>query len=160
MKTVSLKGKALLTAQLYGQAIPADTNLDPNQFTFEIAGKMPSLNEYDSQHTNFRVAGRMKKHWTELVAAQAGIAAQGRRYQRIEADIQWIEPNKRRDKDNISFAKKFIFDGLVLAQIIPNDGWNNIERWSESFSVDSANPRIVVTVIDAIPYTIAPSKPH
>ena len=119
------------------------------EFTFEIKGKMPSLNEYDSQHSHYRVAAQMKKHWTELIAVQAGIAAQGRKYLAITVDIQWIEPNKRRDKDNIAFAKKFIFDGLVLAEIIPNDGWANVVNWTESFKVDTKNPRVLVTVMQA-----------
>lgn len=119
-----------------------------SSFEFEIPGRMPGLNDYDAQHLHLQAAGLLKKKWTKTVALLAKESAKGCQYQTIHADIQWIEPNKRRDKDNIAFAKKFIFDGLVSAGIIPNDGWANIAGWTERFEVDARNPRVVVTVIN------------
>lgn len=42
--------------------------------------------------------------------------------------IVHIEPNRRRDPDNIMAAQKFILDGMVQAGIIEDDGWRHI--WS------------------------------
>lgn len=56
----------------------------------------------------------------------------------------WIEPNMKRDFDNISFAKKFIFDALVKMNIIANDGWKNIDGFSDKFRLNRTNPRIIV----------------
>jgi hypothetical protein len=47
----------------------------------------------------------------------------------------WIEKDKRRNKDNIAFAKKYIFDGLVNAGIIKNDGWSEVRGFTDEFQV-------------------------
>ena len=49
----------------------------------------------------------------------------------------WVEKNKRRDKDNIAFAKKFIQDALVKEKVLENDGWAQIESWTDAFTVDA-----------------------
>lgn len=58
----------------------------------------------------------------------------------------WIEPNRRRDKDNVAFAKKFIQDALVANNVLKNDGWAEIEHFTDDFAVDQKNPRIEVTI--------------
>ncbi len=56
----------------------------------------------------------------------------------------WIEPNKKRDKDNISsFGRKVIQDALVKGGFLPGDGWQHIEGFSDSFEV--GQPKIIVT---------------
>ena len=50
------------------------------------------------------------------------------------------------DKDNIAFAKKFIQDSLVHAGVLANDGWNQIEGFTDDFAVDPKNPRVEVTI--------------
>lgn len=52
----------------------------------------------------------------------------------------------RRDPDNIAAAVKFIWDGLVEAGVIPNDGWKENGGWSNHFEVDKDNPRIEVVI--------------
>lgn len=47
----------------------------------------------------------------------------------------WSEKNKKRDKDNIAAGKKFIFDSLVSAGILKNDGWSEVICWEEHFLV-------------------------
>lgn len=61
---------------------------------------------------------------------------------------KWVEPNTKRDLDNIAFAKKFIQDALVKQGVIPNDGWKNILGFTDSFAVDKDNPRIEVEIIE------------
>jgi Holliday junction resolvase RusA-like endonuclease len=39
----------------------------------------------------------------------------------IYLDITWMEPNRRRDADNVQAGVKFILDGMVEAGFIPND---------------------------------------
>ena len=56
----------------------------------------------------------------------------------------WVEKNKRRDKDNIAFAKKFIQDALVKEKVLENDGWAQIESWTDAFTVDAQCPRVEV----------------
>ena len=60
----------------------------------------------------------------------------------------WYEPNRRRDKDNISsFGRKCIQDALVRAGVLQNDGWGEIEAFSDSFFVDRKTPRVEVEII-------------
>lgn len=39
----------------------------------------------------------------------------------IEVEILWVLKDRRKDFDNVAFAKKFIFDAMVDAGSIPND---------------------------------------
>lgn len=61
----------------------------------------------------------------------------------------WIEPNRRRDKDNIAFAKKFIQDALIRAGVLANDGWAQIKGFSDDFVVDRKRPRVEVEIEEA-----------
>lgn len=60
----------------------------------------------------------------------------------------WIEPNKRRDLDNISFAKKFIIDALVRSDVLIDDGWSYVAGHVDRFKVDKEDPRVVVEIYE------------
>ena len=49
-------------------------------------------------------------------------------------------------KDNIAFAKKFIQDALVETGVLRNDGWSEIEGFTDNFALDPKNPRVEVTI--------------
>lgn len=68
---------------------------------------------------------------------------------RAHQPLQWFCRNKRKDMDNISFAKKFILDGMQEVGYLKNDGWNEIAGWEESFHVDRDNPRIEIEIEEA-----------
>ena len=64
-------------------------------------------------------------------------------------EYTWYEPNKRRDKDNISsFGRKVIQDALVGAAVLKDDGWKHVVGFSDRFEVDKENPRIEVRIIE------------
>lgn len=65
-------------------------------------------------------------------------------HDKVNVHFKWVEPNMRRDKDNIRFAAKFILDALVESGVIKNDNWAHIGDMSDEFLVNAANPRIVV----------------
>lgn len=68
----------------------------------------------------------------------------------IRIRYHFFEPNKRRDKDNISgYFHKVFQDALVQRGVIPNDTWANIESMEDLFSVDAKHPRIEVEIYDA-----------
>lgn len=66
--------------------------------------------------------------------------------QPLHFHFTWYCPNKRKDPDNISFAKKFILDGLQVAGVIENDGWKQIAGFSDAFYLDKQNPRVELTI--------------
>ena len=68
-----------------------------------------------------------------------------------KADVRftWVEPDMRRDKDNVRFAAKFILDALVEAGVLANDGWKQVGGLSDLFLVSKADPRVVVELEEA-----------
>ena len=85
---------------------------------------------------------------------QQGLVVRTIQFQRIKAvknypvkiKINWFEKNYSRDADNITAAKKFIFDALQETNVLRNDRIREINRLSEAFYVDKLNPRIEVTI--------------
>lgn len=48
----------------------------------------------------------------------------------------WHLKNKRKDLDNVAFAKKFILDGLVKAGTLKNDNLNNVIEFRDKVEFD------------------------
>ena len=112
--------------------------------TFEIPGRFVSLNEfYRMNPWEQHMTKRDHDVRVACAAMAAGIRPCSRR---ITYHVHWVEENRRRDLDNVAFAKKFIQDGLVKAGIIPNDTHHEIAGFSDSFEYDGKNPRIIVTI--------------
>lgn len=111
-----------------------------------IPGRLPDLNDMiDAARRNKITSANMKKDNTEVVA---WIAKSKRipHFDRVDITITWIEPNQKRDKDNIMAAQKFILDGLVMARVLDNDGWKQIGDILHRFKVDRMNPRIEIDI--------------
>jgi Holliday junction resolvase RusA-like endonuclease len=64
--------------------------------------------------------------------------------QKANYTFTWYCPDKRKDKDNIMSAQKFVFDALQQIGYIKNDGWKQIGDISHRFMVDKNNPRLEV----------------
>ena len=110
-----------------------------------IEGSLPGLNEMiKAERTNKYLGAKMKKDNTELVAWACKKQKLKPFEKRIDVTINWYCKNKRKDKDNIDAGKKYIFDGLQLAGIIKNDGWNEIGKINQDFLIDKDNPRIEI----------------
>jgi hypothetical protein len=63
--------------------------------------------------------------------------------------FSWIEKSRKRDPDNIAAGgRKFIFDSLVTAGVLENDGWKQIAGWNDTFMVKEGNqqPGVGVTI--------------
>ena len=116
---------------------------------FTIVGRMPGLNEYTKKNrNNWHAGARMKKRETERAAWSAKAAHVPQFHKPVVITIEWIEPNRKRDRDNIAFAKKFIFDGLKMAGIIRDDGPDYVVDFHNKWGYDKENPRNVVTITD------------
>ena len=105
-----------------------------------IPGLLPGLNEYIDAERAVKgkyKAAAMKKQAENVIGFMVKTQLRGVRFDR---------PNRRRDKDNVAFAKKFIQDSLVHAGVLVNDGWNQIEGFTDDFAVDPKNPRVEVTI--------------
>lgn len=109
-----------------------------------IPGEMPGMNEIIAaakwHHMQY---AEMKKTNTSIVAWPAKkLPKMGR----VFLKITWYCKNRKKDPDNIAAAVKFIWDGLVEADVIKNDGWLENGGWSNKFEIDKENPRIEVKI--------------
>jgi len=111
-----------------------------------IPGELVDLNTYISAERRNRYAGaKIKQEMTDYITLLA---------KRLKTEIRtpvwityhWYCKDKRKDKSNIAFAKKFIEDGLVNAGVLKNDGWNDIEKFADEFYIDRENPRVEVEI--------------
>jgi len=116
---------------------------------FTILGRLPGLNDYTSAcRANRHVGANMKKATEKLVGYHIVDAHMAWFDKPVTVEFAWFEPNMRRDKDNIAFAKKFILDALVSQGIIAGDGWKHVVGFTDTFAVDKDDPRIVVTLTE------------
>lgn len=111
---------------------------------FTIHGELPTMNEIIKvSKSHHMVYANMKKDYTALVMM---FATQLPKIGKADYEMHWYCKNRRKDKDNIIAGQKFIFDGLVKAEKIKNDGWNDIGNISHKFFVDKDEPRVEVFI--------------
>ena len=113
-----------------------------------IPGTLPGLNDYiDTERSNKYQAAKLKRQTEDMIVMCIWEQMPGVEISEpVHIVYHWYEPNKRRDKDNIAFAKKFVQDALVKAGVISNDGWGEIVSFSDEFRVDKSNPRVEVVI--------------
>lgn len=116
-----------------------------------IHGRLPGLNELIDAERRHRQEGAKLKRKSENYI-RMHIREQLRGYKPktpVTLYYYFYEPNKRRDKDNISgFAHKVIQDSLVKEGILANDGWEHVKEFYDRFYVDSNFPRIEVEIVE------------
>ena len=92
-----------------------------------ICEKLPSLNEYINKcRTNRYGAAQYKRDIEKRILKYFT-------FKPIEKPVRitftWQEENKRRDLDNVAFAKKFILDAMVKGGYLKDDN----RRWVTGF---------------------------
>jgi len=116
---------------------------------FTILGSLPGMSEIiDAAKIHWSNYSKMKEKYTNIVIENIweSINSPLIKYDEIDVDIFWIEPNYKRDYDNIMGGQKFIFDGIRTAGIISDDSQKHIGSITNHFDTDKINPRIIVTV--------------
>ena len=119
------------------------------EYLLTIPGKLHNLNDYISaERSNRYVGAQMKKADQSIIIHYAKKQLRGISIEKpVFMEYTWYEPNKRRDKDNISsFGRKVIQDALVGAAVLKDDGWKHVVGFSDRFEVDRENPRIEVKI--------------
>ena len=118
---------------------------------FTIKGRLAGANEIKSANrAHWSVGAKIVKNDKELVLwtlKAAGLYQKGTFTNAAGVSFTWIEPNGKRDVDNISAGQKVILDALVAS------GWlvNDTRRWVKEIrhffpDPDPRNPRIMVVV--------------
>lgn len=125
-----------------------------------IQGTLPGLNDYIEACRANKYKGAELKQTTEE-AIQWEIIRQLKKVKLGPSSFtfRWYEPKKNRDKDNIAFAKKFIFDALQAQRTLAGDGWNQVIEFSDRFYVDATNPRVEIEITEVEIKDEQP-KPH
>lgn len=108
----------------------------------EIPFRLPSLNQYINECRKNKYAGaNMKKtvdRDTEYYINQLP------KYDRpIKIHSTWVEENRRRDLDNVCFAKKFILDSMVKAGKLKDDNRKYVVGFEDSFEYDKESKVIL-----------------
>ena len=111
----------------------------------EIPLKLPSLNDYiDLCRTNPYKAAKFKKD----IEAQIALFLQMPKLEKpIRIDFTWIEPDYRRDPDNIASAKKFILDAMVKKGKLKNDSRKYVKGFSDSFG-DGPKHKVILEITE------------
>lgn len=111
----------------------------------EIPYKFPSFNEYINECRKNRYAGgSMKKRIEEDISYYINRLPNFNKS--IKIKFIWIENNKKRDFDNICYAKKFILDSMVKAGKLKNDNRNYVSGFMDTF--EYANTSKVILEIE------------
>jgi len=111
---------------------------------FTIPGELPDMNTIvKKSKSHYMAYSNMKKDYTALVQMSAGNLP---KVEKADFEITWYCKDRRKDKDNIMAGQKFIYDGLVKAGVLANDGWAQIGNITNKFEVSKENPRVEVKI--------------
>lgn len=116
-----------------------------------IPGSLPGLNNLiEAERAHRQKGAALKRDAQTLVEYELSDQIDRPLREPVVMHYTWIEPNRRRDKDNISsFGRKIIQDALVAIGALKNDGWGNIDGFTDSFAVDAEDPRIEIEIEEA-----------
>ncbi len=106
-----------------------------SKYKFEIDKRLMGLNEYTKYNrTNkYAGAGAKKKEQQYIVWCIKEQLGNLKIEMPVVGNFTWIEENKRRDLDNICFAKKFILDALVQAGVLKDDNRRIVTNFRDNF---------------------------
>lgn len=74
----------------------------------------------------------LRKKWIKKIEEEI-ISSGINPVEKIYLSLEWEEPTRRRDPDNVAAFIKFILDALRKTDIIKNDGWEQVKGWDNSF---------------------------
>jgi Holliday junction resolvase RusA-like endonuclease len=118
--------------------------------TFFIDRQLPGLNEIIAENRrHYRAGARLKRNEQRHVVCAILMAKLKPATDSVWLEFKWIEPNRKRDKDNIAAGgRKIILDALVEAGVLAGDGWKHVDGFTDLFSVDDKTG-VEVSIIEA-----------
>ena len=118
-------------------------------YRITIPGRLPDLNDMIAQakrgRGKYQPYAKDKQQYTDMVAWLCK-AAHVPHLTRVSVKIKWVEPDTRRDPDNIAAATKYIMDGIVEAGVIPDDRQKYVAGIAHGWAVDKSRPRVVIDI--------------
>jgi Holliday junction resolvase RusA-like endonuclease len=115
------------------------------KYKFEIPKRLIGLNEYTNTNRYNRYAGAKQKKGEQEYIKMCILEQLGnvKIEKPVVGEFTWIEENKRRDLDNICFAKKFILDSLVELGILKDDNRKMVCGFVDKFEYADKSKVIV-----------------
>lgn len=115
------------------------------KYIFEIDKRLMGLNEYTKQNRRNKYIGAKvkKEEQTYIIWCIKNQLGNLKIDKPVIAHFTWIEENKRRDLDNICFAKKFILDALVEAKVLKDDNRKIVTKFTDNVEYSSKSKVIV-----------------
>lgn len=115
------------------------------KYRFEIHKRLMGLNEYTRINRKNKYEGNKTKQNEQdyimwCIKEQLGNLKIDKP---VIGHFIWVEENKKRDLDNICFAKKFILDALVNAGVLKDDNRKIVTNFTDSFEYASKSKVIV-----------------
>lgn len=114
-------------------------------YKFEIDKRLIGLNEYTNLNRRNRYLGNQAKQKEQAYIGACILEQLGKIKidKPVKGYFTWIEENKRRDLDNICFAKKFILDSLVEFGILKDDNRKMVTGFEDKFEYSDKSKVIV-----------------
>lgn len=110
----------------------------------EIPLKLPSLNDYITVcRTNKYKAAKFKENIEDNIAIFISDLPKFEKPIRIH--FHWIEGNKRRDLDNVAYAKKHILDAMVKCGRLKDDNRRCVTAFSDTFEY-AKEAKVILTI--------------
>lgn len=122
----------------------------PEGLQLFIPARLPGFNEAIASSKAGR--GRFNRYAREKEEIESWICGSLRefklpKFKKCLIGFTWIEPDRRRDIDNISAGKKYILDALVSLGVLPDDSWKHVKGFlPESFEADKNNWGVKVEI--------------
>ena len=102
------------------------------EITCIIPMKLPSLNEYVNVcRTNPYMASKFKKDIERDISVF--LSRLPKFEHPVHIHFHWVEGNKRRDLDNVAYAKKHILDAMVKCGLLKDDNRNCVTGFTDTF---------------------------
>jgi Holliday junction resolvase RusA-like endonuclease len=113
---------------------------------------LPSLNEYTRAcRSNAYKGAKFKAEIEEVIGWHIKQALASQKLHKptgaVLVRFEWHESTKKRDADNIAFAKKFILDALVKCKVLENDSRKFVKGFYDVI-VDDKEDFVAVELVD------------
>jgi len=120
------------------------------KYKFVIHKRLIGLNEYTNVNRYNKYAGaKQKKDEQEYIKMCIKQQLGNLKIDKpVVGYFTWIEENKRRDLDNICFAKKFILDSLVELRILKDDNRKMVCGFRDDFKY--ADKSMVIVELETL----------
>ena len=116
-------------------------------YSFYIPFRLPSLNEYVLANRSNRYSGAsMKKRYEDDIRLCIRSANLPKITGKVFVAFTWFEKTRRRDNDNVAFAKKFILDALVAEGVLIDDSCKYIDGFRDCFIYGAEKDGVGVSI--------------